>query len=71
MDITQLKIGQKARIQGFTNNEMSVKLMEMGCLPGEIIELVKIAPFGDPISVSICGYELSLRKKDASTILVI
>jgi ferrous iron transport protein A len=49
---------------------MSVKLMEMGCLPGETVQLVKIAPFGDPISISVAGYELSLRRKEASTVLV-
>jgi ferrous iron transport protein A len=44
--------------------------MEMGCLPGEMIVLEQIAPLGDPISVSISGYSLSLRLNEAESILV-
>jgi ferrous iron transport protein A len=42
--------------------------MEMGCLPGEEIKLERIAPMGDPIAVSVSGYQLSLRKREAATI---
>jgi ferrous iron transport protein A len=44
--------------------------MEMGCVPGEKILLVQIAPLGDPISVSVAGYRLSLRLNEAEHILV-
>ncbi len=70
MNLSQLELGQYAIIHDFTDVDMSVKLMEMGCLPGETVQLVKIAPFGDPISISVAGYELSLRRKEASTVLV-
>ncbi len=65
-----LKIGQTATIQAFTDDFLSLKLIEMGCLPGEIVKLCKIAPLGDPISIEIAGYELSLRKKEASTVII-
>ena len=55
MNLSQLELGQYAIIQDFTDVDMSVKLMEMGCLPGETVQLVKIAPFGDPISISVAG----------------
>ncbi len=71
MKLSQLKIGQKGIIKEFTDLEMSVKLMEMGCLPGESITLQRIAPMGDPIAVSVAGYQLSLRKLEASTIELI
>jgi len=71
MKLSELVIGQIAKIQGFTDLDVSVKLLEMGCVPGEWVKLVKIAPFGDPISISVSGYELSLRKKEAATVLVI
>jgi len=71
MNLSELNIGQTAKIHGFTDQLVSVKLMEMGCVPGEVVKLVKIAPFGDPISISVSGYELSLRKKEAATVLVI
>lgn len=71
MKLSQLKIGQQGIIKEFTDLEMSVKLMEMGCLPGEVIKVDRVAPFGDPIAVSVSGYQLSLRKKEASTIELI
>lgn len=44
--------------------------MEMGCLPGEEISLEQIAPMGDPVSVQVAGYTLSLRLDEAEHILV-
>jgi ferrous iron transport protein A len=44
--------------------------MEMGCLPGETIRVDKKAPLGDPISITVAGYNLSLRLDEADTILV-
>ena len=44
--------------------------MDMGCLPGEIITLSKTAPFGCPLAVTIAGYELSLRKDEAESVLI-
>ncbi|MBD3748413.1 MAG: ferrous iron transport protein A [Sphingobacteriales bacterium] len=71
MKLSQLEIGEQGIIKEFTDLEMSVKLMEMGCLPGELIKVERIAPLGDPIAVSVSGYQLSLRKKEASTIELI
>ncbi|MBK0384364.1 ferrous iron transport protein A [Pedobacter sp. SD-b] len=71
MKLSQLKKGAKGIIKEFTDLEMSVKLMEMGCLPGETIRVERIAPFGDPIAISVSGYQLSLRKREASTIELI
>lgn len=44
--------------------------MEMGCLPGAEISLELIAPLGDPIAIEVAGYQLSLRKIEASSILL-
>lgn len=68
--LAELKKGQSAVIDSFTDAEMSVKLMEMGCVPGETVTLEKIAPLGDPIAVKVSGYLLSLRLDEASTVLV-
>ncbi len=70
MKLSQLKIGQKGIIKEFTDLAIAVKLMEMGCLPGEEIKLDRIAPLGCPIAVSVAGYQLSLRKQEAATILL-
>ena len=68
--LSELRPGQKAVIKEFNNQEIHLKLMEMGCLPGESIYVEKIAPLGDPVSVSIAGYTLSLRLNEAEHILV-
>lgn len=54
----------------FTDLEMSVKLMEMGCLPGETVEVERFAPLGDPIAIRVAGYQLCLRKNEASIIII-
>ncbi len=69
-NLAQLKIGQSAVIDSFTDKVMALKLMEMGCTPGEIVSLDQVAPLGDPIAISVSGYLLSLRKEEASTVLV-
>ena len=46
------------------------RLFDMGVTPGAEITLKKIAPLGDPIEVTIRGYELSLRKDEANKILM-
>lgn len=70
MNLSQLAIGAVGIISEFTDLEMSVKLMEMGCLPGETVRVERVAPLGDPIAIHVSGYQLSLRKQEASTILV-
>jgi ferrous iron transport protein A len=68
--LSELKPGQEAVIKEFQNNDIFLKLMEMGCIPGESILMEQVAPLGDPISVSVAGYHLSLRLNEAENILV-
>ena len=70
MKLSQLEVGETGIVKEFTDLEMSVKLMEMGCLPGEQITVSRIAPLGDPIAIHVSGYQLSLRKREASTIIL-
>jgi ferrous iron transport protein A len=42
----------------------------MGCIPGEEIEVVRIAPLGDPMAIMVAGYQLSLRKEEAAVMKV-
>ena len=70
MKLSDLKPGQEAIIRDFDNSDIFLKLMEMGCVPGEKIFLEKVAPLGDPISVKISGYSLSLRLNEAEHISV-
>jgi ferrous iron transport protein A len=68
--LSELKTGRSATIRSFENEELFIKLMEMGCLPGEKITVEQIAPLKDPISVSVAGYILSLRLEEADAIVV-
>ena len=70
MKLSDLAPGVIGIVKGFTDLEMSVKLMEMGCLPGEEVTVSRIAPMGDPIAINVSGYQLSLRKFEASTIIL-
>lgn len=68
--VADLRIGERAVIASFRDENLSLKLLEMGCLPGTEIRLRNIAPFGDPLLISVSGYNLSLRRAEAATILV-
>ncbi len=68
--LSELDSGRKARILSFENNDLFLKLMEMGCVPGELVRIEQIAPLGDPISISVAGYSLSLRLNEAENIFV-
>lgn len=70
MKLSQLSPGERGTIVSFTDLEMSVKLMEMGCLPGEEVEVERFAPLGDPIAIRVAGYQLCLRKDEASVIII-
>ena len=70
MKLSELKPGQEAIISEFDSNDIFLKLMEMGCVPGERIFLEQVAPIGDPISIKISGYSLSLRLNEAEHINV-
>jgi len=68
--LSKWRPGQEGVIKEFNNNDIFLKLMEMGCVPGEKITLEQIAPLGDPISVTVAGYRLSLRLDEAEHIIV-
>ena len=65
MNLSELKIGARGRIVGFENSDLELKLMEMGCLPGETIVVEQVAPLGGPMNIRVAGYLLSLRKDEA------
>jgi ferrous iron transport protein A len=69
--VAQMRPGEVGIVEGFTDDHLSVKLMEMGCLPGAPVRFNFSAPFGDPICISISGYELSLRLEEAATISIL
>jgi ferrous iron transport protein A len=69
-NVAEMVPGETGIISGFTDEQLSLKLMEMGFLPGTAIQFNFTAPLGDPVCVSISGYDLSLRLEEAATISV-
>lgn len=68
--LSEMIQGQKGTISSFDTSDVSIKLMEMGCVPGESVQVEQIAPLGDPISIHVAGYHLCLRLNEAEIILV-
>jgi ferrous iron transport protein A len=68
--LSELKLGESGIIHSFGADELSIKLMEMGCMVGETVKVEQVAMMGDPISIYVAGYNLSLRKKEAEEIFV-
>jgi ferrous iron transport protein A len=69
--VADMKPGETAIIVGFSDEQISVKLLEMGFLPGTSIRFNFKAPFGDPVCVSVSGYDLSLRLDEADVISIL
>lgn len=68
--LSEIEIGKKVIIKHFENDELFLKLMEMGLVPGEVILVDHVAPLGDPICIKVSGYTLSLRIDEAEGIIV-
>ena len=68
--IANLKKGEKAIITNFDVEAIPLKLLEMGCLPGNVVELIQIAPLGDPLYLNVNGSHLAIRIETAREIEV-
>lgn len=69
--LAQLKKGQKAIITDVNIDEIPLKLIEMGCLPGNRVELVQVAPFGDPLYFIFNDSHVAIRLETAKEIEII
>jgi ferrous iron transport protein A len=69
--IASLQIGELAYISEESLNEIPLKLLEMGCLPGAEVELIQIAPLNDPLYICVNGSHLAIRKETAAKIQII
>jgi ferrous iron transport protein A len=69
--LDQFRAGQRVRIVAVAGTDALVqRLMEMGLLEGEEVEIVGYAPMGDPLEIRLCDYCLSLRRREAARIEV-
>jgi ferrous iron transport protein A len=70
-NLAALPLGTTARVASVgSKGPMKRRLMDMGLIPGEEVRVVKVAPLGDPIEISVKSYALSLRKSEAESIVV-
>ena len=70
MTLAQLKKGEKGVIEDLNTDMVPLKLIEMGCLPGNQIELLQLAPFKDPLFLNVNGAQVAIRKETAEHIQV-
>ena len=70
MTLAQLNKGEKAVIEDLNTDEVPLKLIEMGCLPGNQIELLQLAPFKDPLYLNVNGAQVAIRRETAYHIQV-
>jgi len=66
--VTELKQGQKGIIKEFSDAFLPIKLLELGCLPGNKVELIQIAPLKDPIYINVNGSHIAIRRSVAAQI---
>ncbi len=71
MSIASLKPGQSGRVRQVNcQGAVRQRLLDMGILPGVNLKLARVAPAGDPVWIQLQGYELALRKSEASQVLI-
>lgn len=67
--LAELRIGESARVREIdAQDEIGLRLLEMGLTPGVEVSLIGTAPLGDPLEVELRGYRLSLRKNEAARV---
>ena len=67
---SELKIGEIASIASINLDEIPLKLLEMGCLPGNSITLIQVAPLGDPLYFNVNDSHVAIRLETAKEITV-
>jgi len=71
MTLDALAFGRSARVRAVRGeDEISLRLMEMGLTPGVEVQLVGAAPLGDPLELIVRGYRLSVRRVEAARVEV-
>ena len=72
MKLSELQVGKSAVIKSVGGEgTLRLRLLDMGLIPKTKVTVRKIAPMGDPIEITVRGYELTLRKEDAANIELI
>lgn len=70
MTLDALAVGARATVAGYAGADPPGRLLEMGLVPGTAVEVVRLAPLGDPMDLRVRGFHLSVRKAEAARVLV-
>ncbi len=71
MTLREVKVGQTAKVVKLTGTgPVKRRIMDMGITKGQLVRVIKVAPLGDPMEITVRNYELSVRKADAEMIEV-
>ena len=70
LTIADLKKGEKGTITDSSSEDIPLKLLEMGCLPGNTVHLLQLAPFADPMYLNVNDSFLAIRKETAALIVI-
>ena len=71
ISLEKLKPGERGIVRSYlSESEVQERLRELGIIEGTLVGVKRLAPFGDPMELTVRGYQLSIRRKDASQILV-
>ena len=68
--IASLRVGERGIIEEISFDDIPLSLLEMGCLPGESVELLQRAPLHDPLYIRVNGSHLAIRTETAAQILI-
>jgi ferrous iron transport protein A len=68
--LSNLRIGERGVIESFTDERMKLKLLEMGCLPGDTFTVDRFAPLGCPMAINLENSTLSIRVDEAENVIV-
>ncbi len=68
--IASLRVGERGIIEDISFDDIPLSLLEMGCLPGESVELLQRAPLHDPLYIRVNGSHLAIRTETAAQILI-
>lgn len=67
--LAELTVGATASVASVSGgDEISIRLMEMGLVPGTEFRVLGVAPLGDPLEIEVRGYRLSIRKSEAARV---
>lgn len=70
LTLNQLPLGKKAVIKDFSNHDISLKLLELGCIPGTTVQIERFSPMKDPIAIRVSGTLIAMRVEEAKSIII-